>query len=234
MVANNRTDDNLGSIGVTEMLEFAGDDVCLAGQIDYPQDSIPQNGYPLIFVIQHGTSMSRADYRHVSSLGMAVGSAVFRWDKRGTGRSGCGSIGTLENDTYKAYQFALSLPSIDPNRVIIFAQSEGTLLLGQEYIQFASIQKPQGIILAGNMLDGKAVLTIDSPIHFVVSKNDWNDWHIYAEQASDSHAEKYDYAPSFYVATNTNRLLMYSSGNTFHKGTETSIKHWLKHTCQIS
>ncbi|GAB5493490.1 MAG: hypothetical protein Phog2KO_37050 [Phototrophicaceae bacterium] len=233
MVAN-RTDDNLDSIGVTEMLEFAGDNVCLAGQIDYPKTDRPSNGYPLIFIIQHGTSISRADYQHVSELGTNVGSAVFRWDKRGTGRSGNGTSGSLSGDTAKAYEFALSLPSINPNQVIIFAQSEGTLLLGQDYSTFARLQKPHGVILASNMLDEKAVLKINVPIHFVVSKNDWNDWHIYAEKASDVHAEKYAYESSFYVATNTNRMLMYSSGNTFHKGTETSIKHWLKHTCQIS
>lgn len=233
MVAN-RTDNNLDSIGVTEMVDFAGDSVRLAGQIDYPQADRPSNGYPLIFIIQHGTSISRADYEHVTALGTRAGAAVFRWDKRGTGRSGNGTSGSLANDTQKAYEFALSLPSINPERVIIFAQSEGTLLLGQDYGRFATIQRPQGVILAGNMLDERAVLSINVPIHFVVSKNDWNDWHTYAEKASDSHADKYAYTGSFYVATNTNRLLMYSSGNTFHKGTETSIRHWLKHTCKIS
>lgn len=233
-MAANLTDDKLDSIGVSEMLNFAGDNVYLAGQIDYPQDNRPKNGYPLIFVIQHGTSTSRADYQHITSLGTSVGAAVFRWDKRGTGRSGNGSSGSSDGDTYKAYEYAISLPSVDSKNVIIFAQSEGTLLLGQNYPQFSKIQKPRGIILAGNMLDEKSVLNIDTPIHFVVSKNDWNDWRIYAEKASDSHAEKYNYEPSFYVATNTNRFLMYSSGNTFHKGTETSIKHWLKNTCQTS
>lgn len=233
MVAN-RTDDNLDSVGVTELVNFAGDNVHLAGQIDYPQQNRPSKGYPLVFVIQHGTSTSRADYQHITALGTSIGVAVFRWDKRGTGRSGNGSSGTLEGDTYKAYEFAVSLPSIDPERVIIFAQSEGTVLLGQDYSKFSKIHKPKGIILAGNMLDEETVLNIDVPIHFIVSKNDWNDWRVYAEKASDKHAEKYNYTPSFYVATNTNRMLMYSSGNTFHKGTETSIKHWLKHICQIS
>ena len=116
---------------------------------------------------------------------------------------------------------------------MIFAGNEGTLILGQEYKLFADIQKPAGIILAGNMLDEKAILAIDVPVHIVVSKNDWNDWRIYAEKASDTHAEKYGYESSFYVATNTNRMLMYSGSTTFHKGAETSIKHWLKHTCQI-
>ena len=232
MVAN-RTDDTPGIIGATEMVDFAGDSVCLSGQIDYPETSRPPNGYPLIFIIQHGTSTSRADYAHITSTGMSIGAAVFRWDKRGTGHSGNGSNGSIEVDTLKAYAFAAKLPGIDRSRIIIFAQSEGTLILGQEYQQFSSVQQAAGVILAGNMLDEKAIIAIDVPVHIVVSKNDWNDWRTYAEKASDAHAEKYGYESSFYVATNTNRMLMYSSGTTFHKGTETSIKHWLKHICQI-
>ncbi len=233
MVAN-RTDDTPGIIGATELVDFAGDNVSLSGQVDYPDTAYPPEGYPLIFVIQHGTSTSRADYAHVTTSGKSIGVAVFRWDKRGTGHSGNGSSGSIEGDTLKAYEYALKLPGIDRSRVVIFAQSEGTLILGQEYQRFSAIQKPLGIILAGNMLDEKAIVSIDTPAHIVVSKNDWNDWRTYAEKAADVHADKYGFQSSFYVATNTNRMLMYSSGTTFHKGAETSIKHWLKHTCQIS
>lgn len=227
MVAN-RTDGTPGIIGATEKVDFAGDNVRLSGQIDYPESNRPQHGYPLIFIIQHSTSTTRTDYAHICTLAMSIGAAVFRWDKRGTGRSGNGSSGSIEVDTLKAYEFALKLPSIDTSRVIIFAQSEGTLILGQEYKLFAGLQDPSGIILAGNMLDEEAIIAIDVPLHIVVSKNDWNDWRTYAENASDVHAEKYGYEGSFYVATNTNRMLMYTGGNTFHKGAETSIKHWLK------
>ncbi len=233
MVAN-RTDDTLGTIGATEFVDFVGDNVALAGQIDYPETDRPTNGYPLIFIIQHGTSTSRNDFKHVMSLGMKIGAAVFRWDKRGTGRSGSGSQGAIEVDTLNAYKVAINLPSIDKSRVVIYAQSDGTLLLGQEYARFRKLQAPLGIILASNMLDEQAILPIDRPVHIIVSKNDWNDWRIYAEKASDSHAEKHGYDGSFFVATNTNRLLMYTNGNTFHKTSEASIQHWLKHTCQIS
>lgn len=233
MVAN-RTDETLGTIGATELVDFVGDNVALAGQIDYPETDRPANGYPLIFIIQHGTSTSRDDFEHVTTLGMKIGAAVFRWDKRGTGRSGSGSKGSIENDTLNAYKIAIKLPSIDPSRVIIYSQSDGTLLLGQEFARINKIQHPLGVILASNMLDEKAVLAIDCPVHIIVSKNDWNDWRIYAEKASDTHAEKYGFDGSFFVATNTNRLLMYTNGNTFHKSTEASIQHWLKNTCQIS
>lgn len=110
----NRTGKNLDAIGATEMIDFAGDNVHLAGQIDYPECNRPSGGYPLIFIIQHSTSTSRADYKHVCSLGMSIGAAVFRWDKRGTGKSGNGSSGSIESDTLKAYEFAPGLPSIRP------------------------------------------------------------------------------------------------------------------------
>ena len=168
MVAN-RTDSNV-TVGATELLDFAGDQVRLSGQIDYPEHRRPAQGYPLFFVIQHGTSTSRKDYQHICDLGMTVGAAVFRWDKRGTGKSGHGSRGSVEVDTLKAYAYALNLPSINPTSVIIFAQSEGTLILQQAYKQFEQLQIPLGIILAGNMLDEKAVLTIKTPIHIVISK----------------------------------------------------------------
>jgi len=228
------TDDSVASIGASEWVEFAGDEVRLAGQIDYPEAKRPSGGYPLIFVIQHGTSTSRQDYAHVSNFGTEAGCAVFRWDKRGTGKSGHGYQGSVERDTLLAYAYALSLPSINTAKVVILAQCEGTLLLAQSFADFSAIQQPLGVILAGNMLDADAITPLACPVHIVISKNDWNDWRTYAEKAADAHAQTHKQDASFYVATNTNRLLMYTSGNTFHKGSESSIKHWLKNTCQIS
>lgn len=233
MVANH-VDKPLASVDISEQLEFAGDDVRLAGQIDYPKAKRPRTGYPLIFVIPHGTSLTRKDYNHIAELGASIGAAVFRWDKRGTGASGHGMNGSIELDTVKAYDYALQLPSIDSSRVIIYAQNDGTLLLSEVFAAIKEEQVPLGVLLAGNMLDEHNIVTLDVPLHIVVSKNDWNDWRIYAEKAADAHAAAHDMDTAFYIAMNTNRMLMYSSGNTFHKGAETSMKHWLEHTCQIS
>jgi uncharacterized protein len=233
-MVSERTDDTHSSLGASELLDFAGDSVRLAGQIDYPASKRPAEGYPLIFVIQHATSTSRADFEHIAQLGMDTGAAVFRWDKRGTGKSGTGPNGSAEKDVLKAYETAIAQPSINPERVIIFAQNEGSLILEELYRQIFKVRQPLGVILAGNMLDEDAILTINVPVHIVASKNDWNAWQTYAEAAADVHAAKYKSTASFYVATNTNRLLMYTSGNTFHKGAESSIKHWLKETCRIS
>lgn len=226
--------DERPMLGVTQEVFFAGDNVRLAGQIDYPDGKTPIAGYPLIFVIPHATCTSRKHHAHFARLGLMAGAAVFRWDKRGTGGSGSSGQGSAANDVLYAYEKALSSPSINPNRVVIIAQSEGTLALGEIYEQFAELQHPIGVVLAGNMLDEKAILEVDVPVHCVVSKNDWNAWQTYAEKAAEAHAKAYNYIPSYYVATNTDRRLMYTSGATFHRGAASSITHWLEHTCQIS
>ncbi|MEL7436445.1 MAG: hypothetical protein AAFN11_21070, partial [Chloroflexota bacterium] len=141
---------------------------------------------------------------------------------------------SIEIDTVRAYDYALQLPSINPEQVIIFAQNDGTLLLHDIFGAMKREQRPLGVLLAGNMLDPKSISKLDVPAHIVVSKNDWNDWRTYAEKAADAHAEKYDTDTDFFVAMNTNRLLMYSSGNTFHKGAESSMKQWLERVCQTS
>jgi hypothetical protein len=230
----NHAENALPSVGISDAVLFAGDDVRLAGQMDYPQGGAPAAGYPLIFIIQHATSNSRKEFEPITKLGTEMNAAVFRWDKRGTGASGSGSSGSVTVDTLKAYETAIAQPQINPAQVIIYAQNEGTMLLGEAYKRFRQIRKPRGIVLAGNMLDEKSVLVLDVPLHIIVSKNDWNAWQTYAEAAADAHAEKYKMPPSFYVATNTNRRLMYTNGGTFHRGAELSIKHWLQQTCQIS
>lgn len=218
----------------SKSINFAGDHVSLYGKLDYPESRPPKNGYPLIFLIQHATCTSVDGYSHIARVGIESNAAVFRWDKRGTGKSGTGPNGSIEIDTLKAYQTAISQPNIDASRVVIFAQSEGTLLLGSLFNTFTTVQMPLGCILAGNMLDKTAILKVNAPVHIIVSKNDWNAWQIYAEAAADEHAEHYHFESSFYVATNTNRQLMYTNGDSFHRGAEASIKHWLRETCQIS
>lgn len=230
MVLNHEDMDSQAS----QSINFAGDHVSLYGIMDYPSTERPANGYPLIFIIQHATCTSLETYSHIAKLGKESNASVFRWDKRGTGKSGTGPNGSIEIDTLKAYQTAISLPDIDKSRVVIFAQNEGTLLLASLFNTVLSVQKPLGCILAGNMLDQTAVLKVKTPLHIVVSKNDWNAWQIYAEAAADAHAEQNKFTSSFYVATNTNRHLMYTNGNSFHRGAEASIKYWLKETCQIS
>ncbi len=233
-MASRHIDEHLDSVSTSQMIAFAGDNVRLAGQMDYPIQPQPPGGYPLIFIIQHATCNSRKGYEHYVRMGTGLGIAVFRWDKRGTGGSGGGGGGSITTDTLNAYEAALSQPGINANMSFILAQNEGTLLLGEAYRHFKKLQKPRGAILAGNMLDETAVMALDIPLHIVVSKNDWNAWQIYAQGAAEAHAAKYKYRPSFFVATNTDRRLMYTNGTTFHRGAQASISHWLQQQCQTS
>jgi len=224
-------------MGTTKHFFFAGDNVRLAGQIDYP-DRMPttDSGYPLIFIIQHATSNTREGYAHIARLGNDLGIAVMRWDKRGTGNSGAGGSGSIQIDTLGAYETAITQPHIDREKVIIFAQNEGTLLIAEAYQEFENLHHPLGIILSGNMVDETLITRFDTQLHIVTSKNDWNAWQIYAETVSKAHTHKYanKYPETqFYVAPNTNRRLMYDNGGTFHRGAATSIQDWLIHVCEL-
>jgi hypothetical protein len=213
-------------------LFFAGDGVRLAAQIDYPTSPMPPAGYPVLFVIQHATCNTRTEYQHIARMGTEQGLAVFRWDKRGTGHSGAG-VGSITTDALNAYRTALAQTRVDRTRAVIFAQNEGTSLLGEKWEAFERIQKPIGVILAGNTLDERSIVSISAPLHIVMSKNDWNAWQIYAEAASKAHQRKHNYKASFYVAPNTNRRLMYENGGSFHRGANDSMKEWLKTVCEI-
>ncbi len=218
--------------GQTQVVFFNGDNVRLGGQIDYPNVPMPEGGYPLLFIIQHATCHTRSGYRHFTRLGNEQGAAVFLWDKRGTGDSGAG-VGSPLVDALNAYKTALALPNINPSRAVILAQNEGSLLLEEGWSRFVAIQRPLGVVLVGNMLDEKQIVTLNVPLHIAMSKNDWNAWQIYADAASKAHQQKHGYPPSFYVAPVTNRLLMYEHGGAFHRGANESIKDWLKRVCKI-
>jgi uncharacterized protein len=221
------------TISATDFFFFAGDNVRLAAQIDFPNNPMPDNGYPLLCILPHATCTSRNGYSHYARLGTEIGMAVFRWDKRGTGSSGSGA-GDSSQDALKAYQAALEHVKIDPQRVVIMALSEASLLLSENWSRFKSIQNPLGTVLVGNMLDEEEIINIESPIQVIMSKNDWNAWQIYAENATQAHSKKYPhYQQSFYVAPNTNRSLMYTNGGAFHRGANDNIKKWLMKICQL-
>lgn len=207
---------------------FAGDNVYLAGQINYPSTPMPPMGYPLVFILPHAGCTGMAGYEEHARYFLAVGWAVFRWDKRGTGRSGSGGIGSALGDVLAAYRTALNQPHICAARVVIFAQSEGTALLGEQYAQFAEIQRPIGVILAGNMLDETAITRIDAPIHFVTGDGDWNYAAKYATAACQRHNAHYGYGSSVYIAKHATRRLLDARNNTLHVGAFVSIQNWLE------
>jgi len=218
----------------TQELEFAGDGVLLSGQIDYPDSH--QSHYPLIFVLHNAGCDARDGYQHYADIGLECGYAVFRWDKRGTGRSGAGARGSTTQDAVNAYEIALEQPGVDRKRAVIIAQGAGTAMLGSSFGLFARVQHPYGVILATNMLDEAAITAIDAPVHIVMGQHDWNPWQKYGKAACDAHNAAYRHGASFYVAPFADRTLRLSSSvpPVFHAGIKTVMRDWLLELCSGS
>lgn len=213
-------------------LFFAGDYVRLYGQIEYPHKPPPSTGYPLMFILQHACCTGLQGHAHYADLALTSGCAVFRWDKRGTGRSGSGGYGSTTLDAVKAYSTALAQPGIDPQHVVILAQNEGTLLLGENYTDFAAVQAPRGVILAGSMLDEQQILTLTTSLHIVSGERDWNLPQNHAEAAAAAHEQVYSYGASYYIARHASRRLVDTRNNMFHVGAAISMQRWLENLCQ--
>src|ERR1043165_7949893 len=98
--------ENQQAVERSRELTFAGDNVCLSGQIDYPPSASPHDGFPLVFVLHHAGSEDREWYAPFAQLALQSGYAVFRWDKRGTGHSGAGGRGSTTQDAVNAYEIA--------------------------------------------------------------------------------------------------------------------------------
>ncbi|MBZ0288982.1 MAG: alpha/beta hydrolase [Anaerolineae bacterium] len=214
--------------GHTEELVFAGDGVRLSGQLDYPRSPSRSTSFPLLFVLHHAGCDARSGYAHFAQFGLQSGYAVFRWDKRGTGRSGAGGRGSTTQDAVNAFEIALEQPGIDRRRVVILAQDAGTGLLGDSFGLFARQQAPHGVVLATNMLDEKAVLAIESQVLIIMGQHDWNPWQKFGKAASDAHNEAYRYGSSYYVAPYANRMLTDIRSESFHFGAKNTLTDWLQ------
>ncbi len=214
-------------------LVFAGDHVELSGQIDYPDSPPPADGYPLMFILHHAGYNNRDWYKPFAEVGLQNGYAVFRWDKRGTGRSGAGTQGSVTQDAVNAYEIALEQPNVNHRRAVIFAQDAGTGLLGNAYGLFARIQTPYAVILASNMLDENAVLAIDTQLHILVTESDWNPWQQYARAACAAHNQAYAHGASYYViAGDVDRKLI--EGRSLPPTARSVLSDWLQDLCQPS
>jgi uncharacterized protein len=237
MVSHNLLERADQVVGQTRQLTFAGDGVRLAGQIDYPETSPPSKaGYPLVFILPHAGCNDRQAQKHFAQTGLNCGFAVFRWDKRGTGRSGAGGRGSTTQDAVLAYEIALEQPGVDRRHTVIIAQSEGTVMLGDAFGLFARVQHPFGVVLAGNMLDKKAIRAIDAPVQIIVGDQDWHDWRTYARDACAVHGVTYSHGTDFYVATDAGRRLLVGEGDNrvFHGGAERVLRNWLQKLCPPS
>jgi hypothetical protein len=211
-------------------LTFAGDGVCLAAQVDYPRTPPNYSGtYPLLFMLHHAGCHPLEHYAHFAHIGLESGFIVFRWDKRGSGRSGAGGRGSTTQDAVNAYEIALEQQKIDPRRTVIVAPAEGGLMLAESFGLFARIQKPSGVILAGNMLDADHISAIDAPVLVISGENDWMDWRAYGPQAAAAHKVRHEHSANFFLAKGADRGLMVEQNDRlgFHKGARQAIKSWL-------
>jgi alpha-beta hydrolase superfamily lysophospholipase len=208
---------------------FAGDNVRLAGQIDYPTSAPPRSGYPIIFVIHHAGGNTRADFEHYAHVGLECGFAVFRWDKRGTGRSGAGGRGSTLQDAVNAYKVALNQPGIDRNKAIILAQGEGTLMLSDIFNALTQHGTPYATLLIANLLDRHDILALDTRVRIIIGAEDWISWRVYGKAACDAHNAKYNRDANFSVAHHADRLLIDTRypDHRIHIGAKHIIKDWL-------
>ncbi len=230
MASNQVLDLPLTASASSEVV-FAGDEVRLAGQIDYPVRPRPAaGGYPLLFVLQHACCNTREDYQDYAEIGLAQGYAVFRWDKRGTGRSGDSGRGSTAQDAVNAYEIALAQPRINRKQAVILAVGAGTGLLGSSFGLFARVQHPYAAALIANTLDASEIVALDTRLKIIMSPNDWNSPALYGESAVAAHLKAYRHGASFYLAEDGDRLIMTTDkyGRTaLHSGAGKAIGDWL-------
>jgi len=153
---------------VTQEIVFASaDGTRLAGQFDAPPTL---TSAPLTFIIHHADAVDRDIYQYLAARLVPAGYAVFRFDKRGTGKSD-GQYGCCEDeDVLAAYRAVVARRA--EARLFIIAQSIGTDILAQRWQTFTQIRAPDGIILLSSRLEGERVTVLDAPLAIVVSDSE--------------------------------------------------------------
>ena len=218
-------------------LIFAGDEVRLAGQIEYPSTPSPENGYPLLFVLHHACCTSRQDYAEYAEIALANGYAVFRWDKRGTGRSGDSGRGSTTQDAVNAYEIALSQEGINRKRTVILAVGAGSALFGSSFGLFARAQHPFATLLIANQLDPNEILALDTRLKILMSPQDWNTPDVYGEAAAQAHNSAYRHGASFTLVSGGDRHLLETDAfdhNSLHPDARKVIGDWLSSLTRLS
>ncbi len=184
-------------IGHSREVIFAGDGVRLAGQTDYPEQRTPPSGFPLLFLLLNTGCNTRDDAAELAEVGVSEGFAVFRWDRRGTGRSGASGAGSATQDAVAAYETALRQPQINRREVIIVAQGSGSGLFGSAYALFARVQPPRAALLLGSLLDPQAIQSLDTRVHIIQGEHDWNPWMVYSQAACRAHRQLYPHGATY-------------------------------------
>lgn len=216
---------------------FAGDQVRLAGQLDYPAPPKPVHGYPLIFILHHACCNTRDDYLDYARIGLENGCAVFRWDKRGTGRSGASGRGSTLQDALNAYETAVSQAGIDRTRVLIVAAGAGTALFGNEFAAFDKILRPRAALLVANQLDPDDIIALDLPLQILMSAHDWNDPAYFGEAAAAAHRRAHSHGADAFISHSSSRLLLETSNDDTAAVLPNDVREvvaaWLRHFASI-
>ncbi len=216
-------------------VRFAAGDAILAGELDLPLGDDPA---PLVFIIHHSGPVTRDAYGYMAELLVEAGFAVFRFDKRGVGASG-GEAGCCEaEDVLAAYQAAIGQPGIDPARVLIVAQSIGTIHLADRYAEFAAIHRPLGVVLLSSLLGPERITAIAAPVHVIVSDSEATLEAISVEAVA-AHRQTWTYGATYFVAGRSEHTLFDIAGgpidwrdpnwvHRYHRGAMQSMIEWLK------
>jgi pimeloyl-ACP methyl ester carboxylesterase len=216
-------------------VRFASQGVMLAGELDLPRAEEPA---PLVFIIHHSGPVTRDAYGYMAELLVEAGFAVFRFDKRGVGASG-GEVGCCEaEDALAAYQAAIGQPGIDPARVLIVAQSIGTIHLADRYAEYAAIHRPLGVVLLSSLLGPERITAIAAPVHVIVSDSEATLEAISVEAVA-AHRHTWAYGATYFIAGHSEHTLFdIADGpidwidpdwvNRYHRGAMRSMIDWLR------
>ena len=210
---------------------FAGDHVRLAGTIELPGTPAPRNGFPLLFILPHASSMDREDFHDYVQIALNTQAAIFRWDKRGTGHSGASAIGSTAQDAVNAYATALAQPGINRQQVMILAVGAATGVLGSNFEAFARLGRPAGVLLVANQLNAKDILALDAEIHILMSAQDWNPYMVYGNTAALAHRQVYPHGAGSTLISDSDRFLMVADARgrkRLHPDAQRVITAWMR------
>lgn len=220
-------------------VRFVSEGVELAGELDLP---LREDLAPLVFIIHHSGPVTRDAYGYMAELLVEAGFAVFRFDKRGVGKSG-GEYGCCEaEDALAAYQAAVAQSGIDPTRILIVAQSIGTAHLADRFAEFAAIHPPLGVVLLSSLLGPEQITAIAAPVHVIVSDSEETLATISVE-AIEAHRRTWQYGATYFVADHSEHTLFDIADGPidwsdpdwvrrYHRGAMQSMIDWLKEVAQ--